>query len=138
MKMKWIASVIPVFFVHLFPNLSAAGLEASELLRYKDANTGLTILRAKVSLPAPGYWTPVPAEAAAAAGLREVFLNVANEDDHALLTGRRMSRRAELKEIASAQWPLNHLSCKAVTCGTIRADQDRIPPAFWCGGRFCR
>ncbi len=108
MKTQWIAPAFSVLLVYLSPNLSAADHEASELLRYKDDNTGLTILRAKVSLPAPGYWTPVPS--VTSAGLNEVFLDVSNEQDHALLTGRRMSRRAELKEIESAQWPLSQLS----------------------------
>ncbi|MEY3894601.1 MAG: hypothetical protein RLZZ214_120, partial [Verrucomicrobiota bacterium] len=107
MKTKWIASIFSVLLVQFFQTLSAAGHEVSELLRYKDGNAGLTILRAKISLPAPGYWTPVPGEAA---GLREVFLDVAKMEDHALLTGRRMSRRAEMKEIDAARWPLNQIS----------------------------
>lgn len=110
MKTKWLAPAFSVLLVYLFPILSAADHEASELLRYKDENTGLTILRAKVSLPAPGYWTPVPGVTTDTTSLREVFLDVSNEENHALLTGRRMSRRAELKEIESAQWPLRQLS----------------------------
>ena len=77
-------------------------------MTFKDDNTDLTILRAKVALPLPGFWMPATREGAAEPGLGEVYL-AASEELSAALEGRRMARHKELEEIARGGWPLTRL-----------------------------
>ena len=51
-----------------------AGPEPTEIVTFKDENTGLTVLRAKVSLPLPGFWMPSTREGVAEPGLSEIYL----------------------------------------------------------------
>ena len=88
-----------------------AGHEVTAIVRYHDENTGLTVLRANVSLPVPGYWIANPDAGDAASGLSEVFLG-ATPEAYALLSGRRMAQRNEQQEIARASWPLGQLGWK--------------------------
>lgn len=107
MKTKPIASAIIVWGACWFMISPAAGNEVGSITRYHDENTGLTIVRGKVSLPVPGYWFVNP-EPAAGAGMSEVFVD-ASPEAYGLLAGRRMSRRDEQQEIARASWPLGQL-----------------------------
>ncbi len=78
------------------------------MVSHHDPNTGLTVLRATLSLPVPGQWTTTPGAPAADAGLREIFVTPTAETA-GLLAGRRMSRRADQQELERDQWPLTHL-----------------------------
>ena len=78
------------------------------MVTYKDDHTGLTILRAEVSLPQPGFWMPAANAGAADPGPGEVFLSASPEAAMAL-EGRRMARHKEQQEMARDSWPLNQL-----------------------------
>ncbi|MEO5716723.1 MAG: hypothetical protein ABIT37_24810 [Luteolibacter sp.] len=111
MKPEWIASTIVVLLGQLFVFPTASGQETTAMVRYHDENTGLTVLRANVSLPVPGYWFQNPDAAAEDSGLSEVFVS-ATQEAHTLLAGRRMSQREEQQEIDRGQWPLYQLGWK--------------------------
>ncbi len=108
MTTKRIAGTIAVLLGQLFMIPVAAGEEVTALVRFHDENTGLTVLRANVSLPVPGYWFAPPDAVAKDAGLSEVIVAAAPDTD-AILSGRRMAQHEEQQEIDGAQRPLGQL-----------------------------
>jgi len=108
MKTKRIARTFSILFALGSLQPLVAGPEPTEIVTFKDENTGLTVLRAKVSLPLPGFWMPSTREGVAEPGLSEIYL-AASQAAAEALEGRRMARHKELEEIAQGAWPLNHL-----------------------------
>ncbi len=107
MKTKWGAIFAAVVWGHACLVVSAAGQEVSELVSHHDSTTGLTILRAKVSLPGPGYWFADP-EKNSNSSLGDVFVTDANPEQFQQ-GGRRMAKHAEQQELQLDHWPLARL-----------------------------
>lgn len=108
MKTTGIARISGILSALLSIQPLAAAPEPTAIVTFKDDHTGLTILRAEVSLPQPGFWMPAANEGAVGPGLGEVFLSASPEAAVAL-EGRRMARHKEQQEIARESWPLNQL-----------------------------
>lgn len=108
MKTKWGVISAAVVWGHVCLMVSAAGQEVSEPVSHHDSATGLTVLRANVSLPVSGYWFADP-EKNAGSSLGDVFIT-GTKPEQFLQGGRRMARRAEQQELQRDRWPLDRLA----------------------------
>ncbi|HSP43139.1 MAG TPA: hypothetical protein VLO11_09725, partial [Luteolibacter sp.] len=107
MKMKQGVISAAIVWSQLFLSGSTVGQNASDLENHHDPATGITVLRATVTLPGPGHWTvePTPGKDAS---LSDVFLT-GHRPDQLALGGRRMARRAREEALRQDGMPLRLL-----------------------------
>lgn len=106
MKTKWRAFTAAMMCGLAVSTIQIPGQEVSDLTRYHDPATGLTIVGANVTLPASGYWLAEPGKNAGSS-LGDVFVTGPAQGPQ---EGRRMARRAELRELRQDGWPLGRLA----------------------------